>query len=587
MDLLRFWKADVGDNATLTSPPAGYVQVGREAFVLPRPWVEFGVTRTVPLKVYYSQARGDHITLATAETEAAARAAGYTFLGEIGHVWPVEPRHYARALKQYWSPQREDNILVGSVEGERAAIAAGYVFVRVEGWAGPQPQFHPWPGGIERTDPINRVFDADYSGLGLGFDVELISWGRLRAGDTLRDMHGEHGGIITNQNTYRDVIHVTEEPIEPGQIEFVLELGTGVSWWKEMALLRRDLSVVEAREAEGDRRRVSMRFRARDIAGHVLRLSKAKSLGERVPQYALVDLTAKTGRRVTFRWLQDDADRGRRSLALQMFHDRQAHGDVIRVTSAPGPDPRSLQVVLFTSRRATWFKQLKLLRSDRSEGPSVSIQDRPNGSVTMTIPNHELDRSRILMTKAMFLGVHTDVYEIGDLGFLAGRTLQFEWLRDDIPDPHASTVLEWRAGFRAFEEHWGIRTFDGVRCDGDVIRPVVEDLGPGREHDLEFVVATSGPVDWWKALKLLNIFDDLITEVTVEGRDQRSAPISGRFEEFWWADLVFAKAKFLGKREDKYEYQLGPRNLAQIGAAPGKRVVFQWSRDDLPRPEGC
>jgi hypothetical protein len=94
-------------------------------------------------------------------------------------------------------------------------------------------------------------------------------------------------------------------------------------------------------------------------------------------------------------------------------------------------------------------------------------------------------------------------------------------------------------------------------------------------------------VTWWKALRYYNIFDDLVSEVFVEGSHQRSQPISGPFADVWWGNLIFAKAKFLGKHEDKYEFQLSPLHLLQLGAAPGKRIVFTWSADNLDPPENC
>ena len=117
-----------------------------------------------------------------------------------------------------------------------------------------------------------------------------------------------------------------------------------------------------------------------------------------------------------------------------------------------------------------------------------------------------------------------------------------------------------------------------MRCDGDEIHPQVENLPAGQENMLELVIQLDGSATWWKAIRLFKIFDDFITEEIADGPHARSQAIRGRFEEFWWANLVFGKAKFLGKHEDKYEYQLSPFNLSQIGAAPGKRVVFVVAR---------
>ena len=183
--------------------------------------------------------------------------------------------------------------------------------------------------------------------------------------------------------------------------------------------------------------------------------------------------------------------------------------------------------------------------------------------------------------------MHADIFELGDLAGMRDRFVLLEWLRDDLPDPAADVIWEWRPGFRLLEDHWGIRSWDGVHCDGDIITPSVEDLPPEDGQMMEFVIQTAGPVTWWKALRLWSIFDEFVTEVTVEGSNQRSAPLRGTWDDFWGADLVFAKAKFLGKHEDKYDYPLDGPRLADIGAAPGKRVVFTWSADNLPRPDGC
>ena len=243
------------------------------------------------------------------------------------------------------------------------------------------------------------------------------------------------------------------------------------------------------------------------------------------------------------------------------------------------------------SRRATWWKQIKLLNPDRTDGPAVSTQDDRRGPEVLTVDAADIHPgSRLLLSKAMVLGVHTDVYEIGDLATMIGKNVDLQWWRDDmVSDPYFDGRPAWRAGYRFAEDHWALRPrdFNQILCDGDRIRVHTEDLGPGRERDVELVLATDGGVTWWKALRLFSAFDDFVTEGIVEGAFRSSPPISGRFEELWWTNLVFAKAKFLGKHEDKYEYQLGPHNLSAIGAAPGRRVVFTWFVDNLPRPSDC
>jgi hypothetical protein len=249
-----------------------------------------------------------------------------------------------------------------------------------------------------------------------------------------------------------------------------------------------------------------------------------------------------------------------------------------------------LTIALSASRKATWWKHVQVINPDRSLGDAIQTQDEDRGPAILRVPNDSLVGTRLMFSKAMELGVHTDIYELGDLTGLSGYRVDLDWLRDDIPDPDATTPqLEWRAGFRLLEDHWVIRQFGGgiTHCDGDIISTSIEPLGPGREQDVELVLATDGTVTWWKALRFLNIFDDLVTETTVEGAHQRSAPIQGLFADLWFADLLLAKAKFLGKHEDKYEYQLSPQHIRALGIQPGTRIVFTWSADDLPRPDGC
>src|SRR5262245_16266355 len=63
---------------------------------------------TVPLKLYWSDRRGDNFTTATAVGEQSALAAGYQFSRVEGYVFTY-PRPGTVPLKLYWSEQRGDN----------------------------------------------------------------------------------------------------------------------------------------------------------------------------------------------------------------------------------------------------------------------------------------------------------------------------------------------------------------------------------------------------------------------------------------------------------------------------------------------
>jgi hypothetical protein len=93
-------------------------------------------TTMVPLKLYWSERRGDNFTTATAVGEQSAVAAGYQFARIEGHVFSSQQPGTV-PLKLYWSEQRGDNFTTATAVGEQSAIAAGYQFARIEGYVFP------------------------------------------------------------------------------------------------------------------------------------------------------------------------------------------------------------------------------------------------------------------------------------------------------------------------------------------------------------------------------------------------------------------------------------------------------------------
>ena len=583
-DMLRSHATVVGDGRSLGK---NWVGIRDEVGAQTNPFVEFGVTRTVPLYLYRDK-EGRSRSLATPGGISRAIDDGFTSQGVIAHVWIEPPRFLqARSLRQYVHPATNDYFLVSSPQSEREALAAGYRFLRNEGYT------FAWTP-LEFSFAYLR-FPWSRKPVGESIEPPDLSWGRLLAGDPQNDGFTLSVSGGTNFNLRQDRFSLTIEDGEPGFITFTLVLSPDATWRKRLTVAPRagnqsisfSDSPVATIDIEGAERSQSIRLPVTDLIGRSLWLAKSGVQTGPNIVHELSDLTAMSGRRVTFRWLRDN-EGGNENAALgwESFTERLPQGDLIRLTVTPG-SPGFATFILANTRRTTWWKQIQLVGSDRVARDSVSLQDRTGAPVSLRIPNTQLYRSRLRFSKAMLLGVHTDIYELGDLGLADGKTVTFEWLRDTLPDPYAQSVLEWRAGFRLLEDHWGVKTWNGMRCDGDEIHPQVENLPPGQENMLELVIQLDGSATWWKAIRLFNIFDDFITEEIADGPHARSQAIRGRFEEFWWANLVFAKAKFLGKHEDKYEYQLSPFNLNQIGAAPGKRVVFVWSRDDGPRGDGC
>jgi hypothetical protein len=136
--LKLFWSPARGDNFTTGTAQgaqdamaAGYSYARIEGYALK----DVG-TNTVPLKLYWSAERGDNFTTGTIAGEADALAAGYSFARVEGHAY-AEQVLGTVPLKLFWSPARGDNFSTCTATGETDALAAGYVYVRVEGFVYP------------------------------------------------------------------------------------------------------------------------------------------------------------------------------------------------------------------------------------------------------------------------------------------------------------------------------------------------------------------------------------------------------------------------------------------------------------------
>lgn len=108
-----------------------YTFVRVEGYVLNSP-----VSGTVPLKSYWSAARGDSFTTATDIGVQSALGAGYQFARIEGYVYREQIAGTV-PLKLYWSDAREDNFTTATEIGARSAVGAGYRFVSIEGYVFP------------------------------------------------------------------------------------------------------------------------------------------------------------------------------------------------------------------------------------------------------------------------------------------------------------------------------------------------------------------------------------------------------------------------------------------------------------------
>lgn len=148
------WNCGSAPGGTLSAPPeAGYgavlnLRCATGAAVAPSP------TRPndrVALKLYWSAARGDNFTTATATGEADAAASGYSFARVEGYAFR-EQQAGTVPLKLYWSAPRGDNFSTATSLGESQALSAGYQFARNEAWVYPDQR----PG----TVPLKNYWSA-------------------------------------------------------------------------------------------------------------------------------------------------------------------------------------------------------------------------------------------------------------------------------------------------------------------------------------------------------------------------------------------------------------------------------------------
>ena len=97
--LTLYWSPDRQDNFTTGTRQgrndalaAGYQYIRNEGYCVrtSRRWAQWQ-KGTVPLKLYWSEARGDNFTTSTQQGEADAKAAGYQFIRIEGYVYSNRP----------------------------------------------------------------------------------------------------------------------------------------------------------------------------------------------------------------------------------------------------------------------------------------------------------------------------------------------------------------------------------------------------------------------------------------------------------------------------------------------------------------
>lgn len=141
--LRMWWSEQRGDNFTTATKKgdqdamaARYRYVRVEGCVMRSP-----IAQSVPLKLWWSQTRGDNFITATGDGDGDAQASRYALIRTEGYVFPSgQPETIP--LKLFYSDQRGDNFTLATAEGEHDALASGYRFVRVEGYVYPASFCH-------------------------------------------------------------------------------------------------------------------------------------------------------------------------------------------------------------------------------------------------------------------------------------------------------------------------------------------------------------------------------------------------------------------------------------------------------------
>lgn len=74
-----------------------------------------------------------------------------------------------------------------------------------------------------------------------------------------------------------------------------------------------------------------------------------------------------------------------------------------------------------------WWKELKILDATGRVLGLLSAEGRAVAPSRIQVPLSELSGAKLVLSKAMVFGVHTEVYEIQDLPIEGGVSYRFTW----------------------------------------------------------------------------------------------------------------------------------------------------------------
>src|SRR5262245_49544154 len=110
---------------------------------------------------------------------------------------------------------------------------------------------------------------------------------------------------------------------------------------------------------------------------------------------------------------------------------RLPDGDIVALQVSRASSNQVVEFVLRTDPGIGWWKEIKVV--DR-RGRELGRRDLEPGmhrpTTPLIIPVRALDGARVIFSKAKFLGIHTEMYEMHGCSSQAGRRLTFTWRRD-------------------------------------------------------------------------------------------------------------------------------------------------------------
>ena len=164
--LEHYWSNARTDNFTTATAQgkkaallAKYRFVRKDGYVLSRSSNNEG--QSVPLYLYYNAKRKDNFTTATSAGIKAAQRAGYKKIRIEGYILKTVNSNYKHLYKPLWlyyNDKRKDNFTIASSAGIRAAEKGGYRKVRIEGYVRINNTTNA--STAQTTDPFERLKTA-------------------------------------------------------------------------------------------------------------------------------------------------------------------------------------------------------------------------------------------------------------------------------------------------------------------------------------------------------------------------------------------------------------------------------------------